>query len=498
MRCLLAVAALLLAPPLPGALVAAQAGQDASVSQDSVLIDFQDADLRLVILALAEAGGLNVVHGELPARRVTLRMRRPVPVVEIGSILRGLAASNGLVVAEEGSLLRLEAAVPGNALANAVGDSADEIQLFVHRLKHVRAGPLAATLQALFAGAVDPAAGRSSPQSLSERLRESQGVPPAEQPDREVAVTLAPAAGTALKGQLKGELHLVADENTNALLIRATPGDWAIVKGAIEALDLRPMQVVIEVVIAEVRRTREFELSVTAEGADLTSNPQVTGTLRGNTSGSLVLEALRTGNLELSLGLSLLSSRGDVRIISRPVILAQNNQEARILIGSERPFVQVSRTLPTDAGTRDQVIQYRDVGTKLTITPTINEDGYVNLEVLQEVSTATAETQFGAPVISNREVATHLFVKDGRTVLLGGLVERQKEGGRSGIPFLMELPLIGGLFGSSRNTSAQSELFLFLTPHVVVTDEDGDRIRQEIVEDKAPEVRDMLRGAVNE
>ena len=123
-----------------------------------------------------------------------------------------------------------------------------------------------------------------------------------------------------------------------------------------------------------------------------------------------------------------------MRIVSRPVILAQNNQEARILVGSERPFVQVSRSLPTDAAVRDQVIQYRDVGTKLTITPTINADGYVNLQVLQEVSTATAETQFGAPVISTREASTHLFVKNGHTAVLGGLIDRQQEKTRVGHP----------------------------------------------------------------
>jgi general secretion pathway protein D len=177
--------------------------------------------------------------------------------------------------------------------------------------------------------------------------------------------------------------------------------------------------------------------------------------------------------------------------MSRPVILAQNNQEARILVGSERPFVQVSRSLPTDAAVRDQVIQYRDVGTKLTITPTINDDGYVNLQVLQEVSTATAEVQFGAPVISTREAATHLFIKDGRTAVLGGLIDRQQERSKSGIPILMEIPLLGGLFGTTRNTTLNSELFLFLTPHIITTDDDSDRARKDL-ENRSTLLRDTL------
>jgi general secretion pathway protein D len=158
--------------------------------------------------------------------------------------------------------------------------------------------------------------------------------------------------------------------------------------------------------------------------------------------------------------------------------MAENNLEARITVGSQRPFVQVFRSLPTESAARDQVVQYRDVGTTLTLLPTINPDGYVNMQVKQEVSSATSEVQFGAPVISNREASTHLFVKDNETVVIGGLADRQVERTRSGIPFLSAIPLIGGLFGSTHDADTQSELYLFLTPHIIATDEDADRIRR--------------------
>jgi general secretion pathway protein D len=166
--------------------------------------------------------------------------------------------------------------------------------------------------------------------------------------------------------------------------------------------------------------------------------------------------------------------------VSRPVLLAQNNQEARILIGSERPFVQVFRSLPTNEAVRDQVVQYRDVGTQLTITPTINDDGYVNLQVSQQVSTATTEVQFGAPVISTREAATHLFVRDGQTVVIGGLVDREQNHTRSGVPFLKDIPLLGFLFGSTQRSDVESELFLFVTPHIITSDADADRANDAI------------------
>ncbi len=140
--------------------------------------------------------------------------------------------------------------------------------------------------------------------------------------------------------------------------------------------------------------------------------------------------------------------------------------------------MQVFRSLPTDAAVRDQVVQYRDVGTELRLTPTINDDGYVNLQLAQQVSTATAETQFGAPIISTREASTHLFVRDGQTAVIGGLVDRDQSKTRSGVPILKDLPLLGGLFGTTTTSDARSELFLFLTPHIILNDDDTDRLRE--------------------
>jgi general secretion pathway protein D len=125
-------------------------------------------------------------------------------------------------------------------------------------------------------------------------------------------------------------------------------------------------------------------------------------------------------------------------------------------------------------------VQYQSVGTSLTILPTINDDGYVNLQVSQEVSSATDEVQFDAPIISTREATTQLLARNGQTVVIGGLVDRQTERVRSGIPFLKDIPLLGFLFGSTREMTGNSELFLFLTPYIVATDEDAETLRREI------------------
>jgi general secretion pathway protein D len=138
--------------------------------------------------------------------------------------------------------------------------------------------------------------------------------------------------------------------------------------------------------------------------------------------------------------------------------------------------VQVSRSLPTDAPSRDQVIQYRDVGTKLTVRPTINQDGYVSLLIQQEINQATSEVAFDAPVISTREAVTRVLVKDGQTIVLGGMRDQQRDVTSGGVPILSSLPFVGGLFGSSSRRTNETELYLFLTPRILRTDADADSV----------------------
>ena len=449
-------------------------------------IDFQDADIRAVITALAEAGGLNVTYGDMPSRRVTLHLPQGLSRAEILPLLRTVAASNGLRVVADGKLLRIEPADSRDMVtsAGARGAGREGVQLFVYRLKHARAPRLASTLQSIYGGRSADVPANSfglSGRPLSEQLRSTQIQPlNIDTIGRGAAAAAAVAGATILPGAVQGEIQIVPDETTNSLLIRAQPADYETIRQAVEALDLRPLQVFIEVLIAEVRRTRSLDLGVTANATKSANGNETSGSITSSSANDFLVRFTRGGAISVDVALSALSARGDVHILSRPLLLAENNLEARILVGSQRPFVQVFRSLPTEGAVRDQVVQYRDVGTSLSLLPTINPDGYVNLQVKQEVSSATDELQFGAPVISTREASTHLFVKDGETVVIGGLADRQVQQTRSGIPMLSSIPWIGGLFGATRNSDAQSELYLFLTPHIVTSDDDAMQLRRTI------------------
>jgi type II secretory pathway component GspD/PulD (secretin) len=443
---------------------------------EGITLNFQNLDLAYVVSAMGQAAGINVVSSNMPEVLVTLRTAEPVTRAEVEALIRSLALSNGVTVVEEAGFLRLQ----GPQLLD--GEILEPRHLYIHRLKHSNALVLGSTLQALFGATgprISPSSGRA--ETLSQQLRAI------EQASGQSYQGAQLAGGNVTfnvgSGELEGDVQIVPDEITNSLLIRATEADWAILEQAIAALDLRPLQVVIEVVIAEVRRSGDLNVGVGifASDVDEEGGEGSTGLLPVAPSvDAFTLDVLRTGDVDVGLTLAALSSSGNVRILSRPLIQAQNNQEARILVGSEQPFVQASYSGLNTGGVTQQTVQYRDVGTSLTILPTINEDGYINLSLTQEVSSATAETQFGAPVISTREATTQILARTGQTVVIGGLVEQQTDESRTGIPILKDLPVLGWLFGTTRETVYNAELFLFLTPYVIASDEDEETLRREL------------------
>ena len=240
---------------------------------------------------------------------------------------------------------------------------------------------------------------------------------------------------------------------------------------------------------AHVKRVRSFAFGVEASVAQTSVNGSKTLSAGGSNAGiGLGDFALRVmnvgGGTDIDATLRASASRGDARILSRPVVIALNNESAEILVGSQRPFVQVQRSLPASTPARDQVVQYKDVGTKLVVRPTISADGYVSLTVTQEVNSATAEQQFDAPVISTRSVQATLLVRDSQTIVLGGLADRQREARQGGIPILSSIPILGGLFGRASRQNTETEFFLFLTPRIIRGDAEADAVTAPI-KDKA-------------
>lgn len=476
-------------PPAQG-----QDGQSVEVHSDSIRVRLANTDLRAAIQAIGRYLSKPVLTGNLGDLRVGF-FETPVPVSRnaLPQILKGLAEASGLEFTEDSTFYRISppsqaAPAPRAPPRPVAGPQRDSVsattKLFTVRLKHARAADVAATLNQLYGtgGAFARGSGLSTG-TLSDELRASR-VPA--NPDS------PPAQPAKDEASLNGTVTIVPDELTNSLLIRASEADFHVLQVGIAQLDVRPLQVLIEVIAVEARKDRQFALGFNLDvpAQDL-GDGTIEGSLSGPGLGDLVVQVMNLGKERINATLSAAHSRGDAEIISRPVILASNNTEARLLVGTQQPFVSVSRSLPTESAQRDQVVQYRDVGTKLTVLPTINQDGYVSLVIQQEISQATGETQFSAPVISSRETVTQVLVADGQTIVIGGLRDRVHDEIRTGIPLLSSIPLIGGLFGGSKTRTTETELFLFITPTILATDEDAAAATQErlpkILQDARPD-----------
>jgi general secretion pathway protein D len=177
------------------------------------------------------------------------------------------------------------------------------------------------------------------------------------------------------------------------------------------------------------------------------------------------------GNTKLLI--QALADDNKARILSSPHVLVSDNREARIQVGDQIPIststtsTPIGGTVPTNTTT--STIQYKDTGTILTVKPQVNDSGLVNLEISQEVSKANIVNVLGTQQyqITKRDISTSLVAQDGQTIVLGGLIDETSSKGRSGIPFLSKIPILGYLFGSTIDDTTRTELIILLTPHVI-------------------------------
>lgn len=450
---------------------------------DSVTIRIVGVELRAAVQIVQQYVDRPIIFsGAGPGPQVTLETPRPVARADVPRLLRGLLDSQGYELVADtvsGTYRARQKEQPPVRQApplfpvttptqqQPAARPAGAPELFVIPLRHARAVDVAQTINTLF--------GRATFQQTAPRLpTDDLRVPPIE---LGAVQQIANRPAT-----LTGELTIVPDARVNSLIVRANRSDFELIQAAVNQIDVRPAQVLIEVLIVEARHDRSFSLGVSASVADKrvahTENSTVGGSFTPGEAGlgDFTLKVMGVSGLDLDATISAAAARGDLRIISRPVVLTANDEQAEVVVGTQRPFVQVSRSLPAGDGVRDQIVQYKDVGTKLSVRPTISVDGTVQLNVTQEVSNATSESQFNAPVISTRSVRTDLLVRDGQTIVLGGLTDRERDTQSEGIPLLSSIPLIGGLFGRQARTTTETELFIFLTPRVIRTDEDAERL----------------------
>ena len=353
-------------------------------------------------------------------------------------------------------------------------DSQEQVeQLFMYKVKNLDALELAETLSTVFEEEDDPLTppniGRSDTLNIGDTLA-AEASQTATAETGQVPLT---TGGTSANGAVSANLtvKIVADEATNSLLIRSTARDYRQLLTTISQLDVVPLQVMVNAVIAQITLTDDTRFGVDwSRVAGNTLNPissSTTTDFAPNLNGLMFTRGFIDGSARVDATLEAIAQNNEVRLLARPSLTVGNNQEGEIQIGAEVP-VEAGESISA-GGLSTTNIQYRDTGIGLLITPQINEDGVVNLIINQTLRSVdnSASGINNNPVFNNQEITTTVVVKDGDNIVLGGLIQTDTEALNTGVPLLNRVPGLGNLFSYQQDNQERRELFIVLRPEVI-------------------------------
>lgn len=274
-------------------------------------------------------------------------------------------------------------------------------------------------------------------------------------------------------------LRMVVDERSNSLIFYSTGKFYQELQPIIKKLDVMPKQVMLEVVIAEVKLTGSF-----AKGVDFAiqngSLGKTNNTVSYNSNGGFGYSVVGiNGHVNIDLN----QTDGLINVLSRPTILVRDGVSASISVGDDIPTVGSTTSDPINGQRETTTIQYRTTGIDLLVTPTINAQGTVIMSIEQNISNLSPDgvSVGGSPSIFERKLSTEVVAGDGQTVMLGGLISENKSSNASSVPFFGSVPLIGHLFRSDSDSSDKTELVILVTPRIINSIEEWDRIQRSFI-----------------
>lgn len=355
---------------------------------------------------------------------------------------------------------------------------------FIYKVQNTKATDLAKVLAQTFGESDSPPASDIAANNISQ-ANTDQAVAPS--PVDAMSPSLPDSRITrsdSITANLGGNVRIVANNATNSIIIRAPARVYRQILEIVRQIDQPPVQVYINVMIAEITLNDNLRYGVQAylqkhnfslfDAAELPLAPTLPGfnfVLGGANSPSIVLEAL--------------SQVTDVRVVSSPSIVTLDNQMATIKVGNQVPITTQQAISTQSAGAPlVNTIEYRDAGVILRVTPRVSETDLVSMDVTQELSAVVAppdSTESNlTPVLSERSINSSIAVYNRQTVVLGGLIASQQNNDHRSVPLLNKVPLIGDLIGKTDNASTRTELVVFITPRVMRDAIDASRVSEEV------------------
>jgi general secretion pathway protein D len=370
----------------------------------------------------------------------------------------------------------------------------------VYRVQNVDAEELAATLNEIFTGA----ARKEKPAKVAPG-QESAEVTNKQQSDKQKKTPASRGASQTGEAEVAnvGEVKIIADVANNSVVTVATPQEYEVMLPIIKQLDVLPLQVLIDASVVSVRLTDNLQYGIEwflKQGdTGISSNSGKAGGVNLASLAAQGAQAFASGGLsvvqnsdDIKAVLHAEATKGNVNVISSPSLMVLNNQEAKINVGQQVPISTGTSSIPLSGGAvapsfaQSNTIQYKDTGVTLEVTPRVNANGMVIMEIKQIVSsvvsvpaTGSTTTQQQTPTIDKKEIESSVAVRDGESIVLGGLIDEQDTENKGGIPFLYDLPLIGPLFGSTTHDKIKNELVVLITPRVVKSKQDSRLISDE-------------------
>jgi general secretion pathway protein D len=366
-----------------------------------------------------------------------------------------------------------------------------DVVMKVIDLDYANSEDVASLLNSLITGAAPTPVRRTTTPTTTTGAR-----PPSVPPPPVSAVSSAAGSSLEASGflQFAEGVRIIPDARVNSILVMATKEDLSRIESLIKSIDTPVAQVLIEVVIAEVQLDgrldigveafkRQFEVGQASQaGGTRTGQPNPPLNLNdiAGLSSNLAPLALSSGltyfasfnNLKLDAVIRLLSTSSRFKVLSTPIIQTLHNQEAHIIVGESRPIVSQTVADIVSAGSTAvrSSVEYKDIAIELTVTPRINPDGNVTMDIEQKINDLGGSVNVNGietPIITKREAKSSVMVKDQNTIVLGGLIRENKTITETKVPILGDIPLLGIAFKGKSTTKARTELIVFIRPTVL-------------------------------
>ena len=456
-----------------------------------VSLDFKSTDVVDALKYLASKGGLNLSLSKSVSGRVNLSLT-DVPIRDVFELI---LRSNGLAYVRMGNVYHVMTEEEYKALYGRKFSDLREVKTF--RLQYAAPEAAFSMLDAMKSEIgrllVDEESGTvlimDTPAQMR-RMEESLSTLENGAPLR--VFDLRYAKAKEVEERLKDQIELKklgfvkADERSNQIIVKTLPDRMKDVERLITALDRKTREVLIDVKIVKVTLTNNLDTgidwdavfkNVKFHGVDVVGDFRRTAS---TTAAALAQIPITRQYGKFSIGsvsedgyelLRYLERLGQTKVVSTPRILVTNNQEAKIHVGTREAYVTTTTTTGQTTSTTAEEVQFIDVGIQLAVTPLINSDGFVTMKIKPEISsvvrTLTTPSRNQIPIVDTSIAETQVMVKDGTTIVLGGLAKEQKQRDNQQIPILGRIPIVGELLRRRKQENERQELVVFITPHIV-------------------------------